>query len=372
MSGPRLSIFQRGAVVDLRLKAQDVRVLALLGSHTNDAGWCLRSQVRMAEELACTRSTVQRALMRLIECGYVEQRVQHRPDGGDCAHAYRVLLDDLRPGEFINEIDEKDAGSGDDSETPCPPVGTPLPASGQGGAPIRAPIRTTPSEREERETRARGAGKVDEAAVVNAAYADEAFMSVMNGWPTASSDGILATYPAWCDLTAEERRDAARFAATAIAQHSTVGRKGAYSLRKYLVEKRWKLLPAAGQTHGAASADDAPPVTIPAKSQMWFAMLFRRWAAGEKVKLMFDIGINRNAGWTARPGDLPSAEALAALVKIPTAERGRPTAEMLAWRDVLEPAGISFTAMDLRLPYVWVPSRWPPGAEPQEDWSDVG
>ncbi|MBN9435064.1 MAG: helix-turn-helix domain-containing protein, partial [Bosea sp.] len=74
MSGPRFSIIPRDAILDDRLEGQDLRVLALLGSHTDNAGWCCRSQVKMARELKCARSTVQRALGRLIECGYLEQR----------------------------------------------------------------------------------------------------------------------------------------------------------------------------------------------------------------------------------------------------------------------------------------------------------
>ena len=36
----RLSIIPAGAVIDQRLKAQDVRVLSLLGRHTDANGWC--------------------------------------------------------------------------------------------------------------------------------------------------------------------------------------------------------------------------------------------------------------------------------------------------------------------------------------------
>lgn len=381
MSGPRLSIIPRAAILDDRLEGQDLRVLALLGSHTDNAGWCSRSQVKMARELKCGRATVWRSLGRLIECGYLEQRVLLRPDGGDRAHEYRVLLDEVRPGQIINDTDElasaetgESAGaeSADLSGEASSSDGTP-PAHGWAGVPMdgqgvptheRAPIRTILLKRSERETRAPVARKASEEEIVAAAYADDAFMAVIGPWPTASSDGPLSTYPVWCALSDDERTEAARFAPTAIAQHVANGRKGAYGLRAYLVEKRWKLLPAAmpGGAGRERVAAEAPPASVPARSKPWFAVFWRRWKAGEKVKLMFDQGM-RGLPYGVRPGDMPGEAELASLVQIQTAEDGRATAEMAAWRDALAADGISFTPIDLRLPFVFVPSRWPPGHE---------
>ncbi len=379
MSGPRFSIIPRDAILDDRLEGQDLRVLALLGSHTDNAGWCCLSQVKMARELKCARSTVQRALGRLIECGYLEQRALVRRDGGDRAHEYRVLLDDVRPAQFINEADELassetgETGGDEDADiggAPLPVDGHP-PAHGRAGVPMdgqgvpghgSAPIRTTLLKRSERETRAPVARKASEEEIVAAAYADDAFMAVIGPWPTASSDGPLSTYPVWCALSDDERAEAARFAPTAIAQHVANGRKGAYGLRAYLVEKRWKLLPAAisagvGRERAAA---EAPPASVPARSKPWFAVFWRRWKAGEKAKLMFDQGM-RGLPYGVRPADMPGEAELAGLVSIQTAEDGRATAEMAAWRDALAADGISFTPIDLRMPFVFVPSRWPPG-----------
>ena len=81
MSGPRYSIIPAAAVLDARLKGRALQVLALLGSHTDEDGWCSRSQVRMARQLVCGRASVHRAIGVLVECGYVEQRERRRPDG---------------------------------------------------------------------------------------------------------------------------------------------------------------------------------------------------------------------------------------------------------------------------------------------------
>ena len=72
-AGPRFSVIPAGAILDPALKGQDLRVLCLLGRHTNDNGWCRRSQVKMAKQLDCSRSTVQTALRRLEDAGWVER-----------------------------------------------------------------------------------------------------------------------------------------------------------------------------------------------------------------------------------------------------------------------------------------------------------
>ena len=82
---PRLSIIPAGAVTDRSLEPRDLQVLCLLGRHTDKAGWCVRSQVKMASEIDCGRSSVQRSLERLYEAGWVEKRrrdtvVEGRPD----------------------------------------------------------------------------------------------------------------------------------------------------------------------------------------------------------------------------------------------------------------------------------------------------
>ncbi|TKB44971.1 MAG: helix-turn-helix domain-containing protein, partial [Mesorhizobium sp.] len=89
----RFSIIPAEAVTDPSLEGRDLQVLALLGRHTDNRGWCCRSQVKMAREINCGRATVQRSIGRLVEAGYLEHRAIVRDNGGDAAHEYRVVFD---------------------------------------------------------------------------------------------------------------------------------------------------------------------------------------------------------------------------------------------------------------------------------------
>src|SRR3954451_17202342 len=109
MSKPRLSIIPAGAIFDRSLEPRDLQVLCLLGSHTDQAGWCRRSQVKMAAQLGCGRASVQRSLDRLVDAGWMQKK---RPpwsnETGQPSHSYmyRVVLDrddsDSLPSEDSN------------------------------------------------------------------------------------------------------------------------------------------------------------------------------------------------------------------------------------------------------------------------------
>src|ERR1043166_330252 len=71
---PRYSIIPAGAVIDPSIERGDLRVLCFLGIHTDKLGWCFLSQGTIAAELDCGRSTVQRALTRLVEAGWVQAK----------------------------------------------------------------------------------------------------------------------------------------------------------------------------------------------------------------------------------------------------------------------------------------------------------
>ncbi|MET4636177.1 helix-turn-helix domain-containing protein [Kaistia defluvii] len=360
MSGPRYSIIPADAVTDNRLEGRDLQVLALLGRHTNDGGWCSRSQVKMAREIHCGRATIQRGLARLIECGYVQQRAMTRKDGGDRAHEYRVLLDEVRPDSFINDGDESDASAASETEG-VPTGGQGVPTQDGQGVPTheRAPIRTTLLKRNERETRALGA---DIEVTVVAAEADTAFMAWLMSWPTAASDSLVRTYRAWIGLTEGERAEAVDRTAASIAQHQgKVGRKGCYASFTYLEEKRWKRLPSGA----VATASSPARILVKPRGLDWCVVFWRRRRAGERVKTMFDMGMtNPELGYGVAVADLPTDGERASLVKIATWDDARRTTpEMAAWGEELAREGISFTPHDLRTPFIWVPSRWPPGRE---------
>lgn len=94
MSDPRLSIIPAAAVLDPRLKARDLQVLCLFGRHIDRRGWCTRSQVKMAKEIGCARSTVQGSIDRLVVAGWLmrgdsDHYVVIFPEVEDC-----VLADD--------------------------------------------------------------------------------------------------------------------------------------------------------------------------------------------------------------------------------------------------------------------------------------
>lgn len=161
----RFSIIPAQAVTDRRLQPRDLQVLCLLGRHTDNNGWCCRSQVKMAKELACGRSTLQRALDRLYEAGYLENRPNQRHSGAAAAHDYRVLIDPKEPDCSPDLDSENGVENGVEiaspepveiRETPlpidghpCPPVGTPCPP--MSGHPLptheRAPMLTTQDKR---------------------------------------------------------------------------------------------------------------------------------------------------------------------------------------------------------------------------------
>lgn len=96
MSDPRFSIIPADAVLDKRLEPRDLQVLCIFGKHTDKRGWCRRSQVVMAKEIGCARSTVQASIDRLIAAGWLQKRPQHELHTAgvrDSAHEYRVVLD---------------------------------------------------------------------------------------------------------------------------------------------------------------------------------------------------------------------------------------------------------------------------------------
>jgi DNA-binding transcriptional MocR family regulator len=97
MTGPRLSIIPAAAVLDPDLEPRDLQVLCLFGRHTDENGWCTRSQVKLAAELGCARSTVQASIERLVEAGWLQKRSDkdevHAKGKRTPAFDYRVVLD---------------------------------------------------------------------------------------------------------------------------------------------------------------------------------------------------------------------------------------------------------------------------------------
>ncbi|WSH59806.1 helix-turn-helix domain-containing protein [Rhizobium ruizarguesonis] len=141
MSSPRFSIIPAWIVTDGRMKGSDLKVLCLLGTYTNKEGWCRRSQVKMAEQLNCGRSTVQDSLNRLAEIGAVEKQKVASADGRDSAHWYRVVLDRAPISDAFGAWEAEDQQefgpiSGDKSGTPLPVYRHPLPVLDRHPLPV--------------------------------------------------------------------------------------------------------------------------------------------------------------------------------------------------------------------------------------------
>ncbi|MER8492239.1 helix-turn-helix domain-containing protein [Mesorhizobium australicum] len=225
----RFSIIPADAVTDPALEGRDLQVLALLGRHTDNRGWCCRSQVKMAREINCGRATVQRSIARLVGAGYLQHRAIVRDTGADAAHEYRVVLDrpdDVNCGNSAVAADDE-LGKFHSSEGAHPWAG--VPTQGGQGVPTheRAPMLTTPVKRK------RESARED----------DQEFERARRAWPSGFADSREDALTAWLALSQEDRIEAAseigRFAAT----NKAIGRKLICGFVAYLREKRWEALP---------------------------------------------------------------------------------------------------------------------------------
>ncbi|KZL00506.1 MULTISPECIES: helix-turn-helix domain-containing protein [unclassified Pseudovibrio] len=92
---PRISFVPAAVYADQSLMPRDRDVLGVLCSSTDRNGICYRSQVKIAELLGVARSTVYRAISRLMASGWLERNAGQRPDGGRCSYTYRVINKDM-------------------------------------------------------------------------------------------------------------------------------------------------------------------------------------------------------------------------------------------------------------------------------------
>lgn len=121
MTDPRLSIIPAGAVLDNKLEPRDLQVLCLFGRHIDRKGWCRRSQVQMAKEIGCARSTVQASIDRLIDAGWLQKRAENDPHTKGIrasAFEYRVVLDvPDQPQDVVGAPADRSAPPADETET---------------------------------------------------------------------------------------------------------------------------------------------------------------------------------------------------------------------------------------------------------------
>lgn len=244
----RFSIIPGWIVTDPRLKGKDLQVLCLLGRHADKHGWCWRSQVKMAGQLACARSTVQASIDRLVDIGVLEKHVRDTRDGSDTAHFYRVLYDRAPPTGYdfdaYQDEDEKEfapiqpyGNATPPADIPAPPAGSgSAPPAGPGSAPINDPSLTTQEKLEERE-RERG----DEGEE-NPKVLEKRFRTWWKTWPTYAIDAEAPTRRAWFDLTDEQRVACEERTSDYLAAAKASGRKFSKAAATYLAERAWERL----------------------------------------------------------------------------------------------------------------------------------
>lgn len=380
MSGPRLSIIPARAATDKALKPRDLQVLCVLGRHTDDLGWCRKSQVKMAEEMGCARSTVFEAVERLVRAGYLERHVQEEDSGRDSPHVYRVILDPKHPDsgviraepdppELQTAVVSEGAGTTPDpADQPAPPAGISAPPAGPGPAPKNDPLRTI--ERDARED-----GKKIEAdgwALLKdwpgfAGMPKDPAMEVWRGLPAEDRAAARRKFPAWLELLKRQRK-------SHVPAPST-----------YLREKLWReapepeaqkagapvLAPPFGKLFGAKRmqllATTQPEAAPPAPSAFIAAQLADPSENGRRARL------ERQAryGWPmvnrmdeiaadARPWPLAAFEAQALEALASGFEQVRVGGELwLAWQAAFVARGWPWLPDPGRVQWVYFPAGGP-------------
>ncbi|AZO04573.1 MULTISPECIES: helix-turn-helix domain-containing protein [unclassified Mesorhizobium] len=253
MTGPRLSIIPARAATDRALKPRDLQVLCVLGRHTDDLGWCRKSQVKMADEMGCARATVFEAIERLVKAGYLERYVQEEQNGRDSPHVYRVILDPKHadPGsvrEADSDADDPCRQAGTPAGISAPPAGPePAPPAGPEPAPKNDPLRTTHQNESEKERT-----REEEKAI------ERWLKKAHPNWPSYISDSGPKALAEARKLTEAEREVAADRMGDYVASAKVGGRTVICTFAVYLAEKRWEKLPPKAAP--AVEADDyAPP-----------------------------------------------------------------------------------------------------------------
>lgn len=253
MTGPRLSIIPARAATDRALKPRDLQVLCVLGRHTDNLGWCRKSQVKMADEIGCARATVFDAIERLVKAGYIERHVIEEENGRDSPHRYRVILDPVHPDPGSVEGDESEAldpcrQGGTPAGISAPPAGPEAaPPAGPGPAPKNDPLRTVHQNESEKERT-----REEEKAI------ERWLKKTHPAWPSYISDSGPKALAEARKLTDEERDSAADRMADYVASAKVGGRTVICTFAVYLAEKRWEKLPAKAKAPVVAD-DYAPP-----------------------------------------------------------------------------------------------------------------
>ncbi|TCM56168.1 hypothetical protein C8J36_103538 [Rhizobium sp. PP-F2F-G48] len=245
MKMARFAIIPGWIVTDTRLKGRDLQVLCLLGRHTDKHGWCRRSQVKMAGQLECARSTVQASLDRLSVMGVVEKHLEPSKDGRDSAHWYRVIFDQKVAEQDFEEweSEEFDPILGAVEGTPPAGISAPpadpesAPPADPASAPINDPYLTTPDQLGER-ARARDLRDEEE----NPRSIERRFKKWWHAWPGYLDDSEMNAVRCWQALTPEQRKACEDLTPVYLAARDKMGRTKAKAASTYLTERQWERL----------------------------------------------------------------------------------------------------------------------------------
>ncbi|RUV26577.1 helix-turn-helix domain-containing protein [Mesorhizobium sp. M5C.F.Ca.IN.020.32.2.1] len=131
MAGPRYSIMPADAVFDLKAARLDIHVLAAIGTHTDNNGWCILRQKTLAEKIGSTAPSVRNSIGRLVKLGYLRVRHRHAESGAQLASYYQVVMDrePVFPADFDDGITIE---AGADI-----PAGRSHPSAGEGHSQVR-------------------------------------------------------------------------------------------------------------------------------------------------------------------------------------------------------------------------------------------
>lgn len=356
---PRYSIIPAGAVTDPRIEPRDLQVLCLLGRHIDDLGWCRRSQVKMARELGCARSTLQASLDRLVDAEWVQKHIAPSDGKGKTAHIYRVRLDVNETDSYYRELPKSarprnggkaEAQSGNASPDHADISASPMPPQDRHGMPTYASASlTSPVERSERDARAReGEGSGIRFQAPDDTEAEERFQRMVRAYPPGSVGSSRAARSVFMALDIAAQEAAIEAPVRVRAGLRKEGRDYPLSLQNYLREKQWERFPKPVTADGHA-VDDRIPVA--AFSRAAWAVFRKALEAGKPVRDA--ISWIRNGAEIPAP-TYPTEAEMQALVAVEVGSDAHK-----AWRDYGHRLGFTLPMPD-RAEWLFLPSKNPP------------
>lgn len=402
MSDYRYSVIPAAAILDPDIKPRDLKILALLGRHTNKNGWCRRSQVTLANEARCVRSTVQASLDRLVKSGYVQIRLEGvkgkaAPEHGTQpyrSHSYRVLLDlddqeiqraaargarkighlknrHAVPSEGPNSVENADelrsAPSAEDLRHAKEPdffedseyaeksevlendsSSAPIELSPYEPSPLNLNVRSNEKNSDKEVFSKTEQGFDREPCLQN--YRSQPIVSTARfaefqaSWGTSVIDNVSRTVRAWCALTIEQRQAALAGIKPFKAELDRAKRTHCIAGWRYLEERRWEIL-------NAATGGDW--IDVKALSRDWWALLFNKIDSGEPFSFFVQYSLANFNTIPHKREAMPGLDKIARLEAYPS-DGG----VMKAWRPWLETRGIRVPTRDTL--WVFLPADAPP------------